>query len=63
MKFNISFEICGKKIKIKNLVARNATEAKEEVKNRIEFHRIEEVPEETISDNSLEYLKNIMGLK
>ncbi len=62
MKFKVYFEIYGKKM-LATIEARNATEAKEEIKNRIEFHRIEEVPEETIFDNSLEYLKNIMGLK
>ena len=62
MKFKVYFEIYGKKM-CSTVKARNATEVKEQVKNRIEFHRIEEVPEGTIFDDSLEYLKDIMGLK
>jgi hypothetical protein len=64
MKFNVYFEICGIKIKVKNLVARNATEAKEEIRQRINFHKIEEIPEkEKLTDDSIEFLKNLMGIR
>lgn len=52
--YTIYFEIYGKKMKT-TVQARNETEAKETIKNKIKFIKI-------VKDNDIDFLKRIFGI-
>jgi hypothetical protein len=61
--FDVYFEIFGKKMKTR-ILAENQEKAKEEVKNKIVFHKVEKSNEEfNQCMDILEELSNIIGGK
>lgn len=61
--FDVYFEIFGKKMKTR-ILAENQEKAKEEVKNRIVFHKVEKSNEEfNQCIDILDELSNIIGGK
>ena len=56
-KYTVFFEIYGKKLKTV-VYAESEAKAREIVKNKVVFHKIEEV-----ADPQVEYLKNLFNIK
>jgi hypothetical protein len=62
MKYRIFFEIYGKKMQTV-IEAKSENEAKEKVKNKIIFDKIESAITEQEANEAVNYLKNMFGFK
>lgn len=62
MKYKIFFEIYGKKMQTV-IEAKNENEAKEKIKDKIIFDKIESAITEQEANEAVNYLKNMFGFK